>query len=79
MVTIAFAETNGAFDHRFFAQVPIPDPAICDPADYPATTTTSTGGGGTATSVHEHAMQCVNIYFILLISPTYHARVLGDY
>lgn len=74
---IAYAETNGAFDHRLFAQVPIPDPAICDPADYPETTTTSTGGGGTATSVHEHTMQCVKIYFILLISPTYHARVLG--
>jgi hypothetical protein len=75
---IAYAETNGAFDHGLFAQVPIPDPAICDPADYPETTTKSTGGGGTATSVHEHAMQCVKIYFILLISPTYHARVLDD-
>ena len=74
---IAYAETNGAFDHGLFAQVPIPDPAICDPSDYPETTTKSTGGGGTATSVHEHAMQCVKIYFILLISPTYHARVLG--
>ena len=75
---IAYAETNGAFDHGLFAQVPILDPAICDPADYPETTTKSTGGGGTATSVHEHAMQCVKIYFILLISPTYHARVLGQ-
>lgn len=75
---IAYAETNGAFDHGLFDQVPIPAPAICDPADYPATTTTSAGGVGTATSVHEHAMQCVKIYFILLISPTYHARVLDD-
>lgn len=75
---IAYAEIAGAWDHRLFPQVPISNPVVCDPADYPATTTTSTGGGGTATSVHEHAMQCVKIYFILLISPTYHARVLDD-
>ena len=75
---IAYAEIAGAWDHRLFPQVPISNPVVCDPADYPATTTTSTGGDGMATSVHEHAMQCVKIYFILLISPTYHARVLDD-
>ena len=76
---IAFAETQGAFDHGLFQQVPIDSPAFCDPDDYPATTTTSTPGTGQARSTHEHMMHCQKVYFILLISPTYHARVLGDY
>lgn len=74
---IAYAERAGAWDHRFFPQVPIPNPVVCDPNDYPKTTTSSYGSTGHGVSIHSHTMQCVKIYFILLISPTYHARVLG--
>lgn len=75
---IAFAETRSAFDHGLFKQVPISNPVVCDPNDYPKTTTSSYGSTGHGVSIHSHTMQCVKIYFILLISPTYHARVLDD-
>ena len=75
---IAYAEIAGAWDHRLFPQVPISNPVVCDPNDYPRTTTSSSGGTGRGVSIHSHTMQCVKIYFILLISPTYHARVLDD-
>ena len=76
---IAYAEIAGAWDHRLFPQVPISNPMVCDPNDYPKTTTSSSGGTGRGVSIHSHTMQCVKIYFILLVSPTYHARVLGNY
>lgn len=75
---IAYAEIAGAWDHRLFPQVPISNPVVCDPNDYPKTTTSSSGGTGRGVSIHSHTMQCVKIYFILLVSPTYHARVLDD-
>ena len=75
---IAYAEIAGAWDHRLFTQVPISNPVVCDPNDYPKTTTSSSGGTGRGVSIHSHTMQCVKIYFILLVSPTYHARVLDD-
>ena len=78
----AFYEVASGYFDKPFADVDISNPLIVRPEDFPPVATddlTASYRTVYAQTLYSHTLRSVKNYVVMLVTPTYHARVLGDY
>ena len=81
-VQMAFYEVASGYFDKPFADVNISDPLIVRPEDFPPVATNDLAASYRtvyAQTLYSHTLRSVKNYVVMLVTPTYHARVLGDY
>ena len=78
----AFYEVASGYFDKPFADVDISDPLIVRPEDFPPVATNDLAAAYRtvyAQTLYSHTLRSVKSYVVMLVTPTYYARVLDDY